>query len=116
MFNFKKEADTEYIDLTDIDVFQQQYNENFSRLKYFGLQYLPDEEAVLDIIQDLWLKIWERKETLISQSAFRSYLYQALYRSILNYLKHDAVVKEYAGKDPYDLEEQEKEQENVRSS
>lgn len=111
MFNFKKEADTEYIDLTDIDVFQQQYNENFSRLKYFGLQYLPDEEAVLDIIQDLWLKIWERKETLISQSAFRSYLYQALYRSILNYLKHDAVVKEYAGKDPYDLEEQEKEQE-----
>ena len=23
MFNFKKEADTEYIDLTDIDVFQQ---------------------------------------------------------------------------------------------
>ncbi len=63
---FKKEADTEYIDLTDIDVFQQQYNENFSRLKYFGLQYLPDEEAVLDIIQDLWLKIWERKETLIS--------------------------------------------------
>lgn len=111
MFNFKKEADTEYIDLTDIDVFQQQYNENFSRLKYFGLQYLPDEEAVLDIIQDLWLKIWERKETLISQSAFRSYLYQALYRSILNYLKHDAVVKEYAGKDQYDLEEQEKEQE-----
>lgn len=28
MFNFKKEADTEYIDLTDIDVFQQRTTKN----------------------------------------------------------------------------------------
>lgn len=112
MSTFQKETDAEkYIDLTDIDVFQQQYNENFRRLKYFGMQYLPDEDAVLDLIQDLWLKIWERKTVLISQSAFRSYLYQALYRSILNYLKHDAIVKEYAEKSPDDIEEQEKAQE-----
>ena len=100
-----------YIDLTDIYIFQQQYNENFRRLKYFGMQYLPDEDAVLDLMQDLWLKIWERKETRIKETAFRSYLYQALYRSILNYMKHDAIVKEYAEKSPDDREEQEKAQE-----
>ena len=75
------------------------------------MQYLPDEDAVLDLMQDLWLKIWERKETRIKETAFRSYLYQALYRSILNYMKHDAIVKEYAEKSPDDREEQEKAQE-----
>ncbi len=112
MFAQATEPDEEkYIDLTDIRIFQQQYNENFRRLKYFGLQYLPDEEAVLDLIQDIWLKIWERRETRISQAAFKSYLYQSLYRSILNLIKHNNVVKGYADKQPFDLEEQQQQQE-----
>lgn len=111
MFTQAKEPDEEkYIDLTDINIFQKQYNENFRRLKYFGLQYLPDEDAVLDLIQDLWLKIWERRETRISQTAFQSYLYQSLYRSILNHIKHNDVVKGYADKVSTDLEERQQEE------
>lgn len=102
-----------YIDLSDINVFQRQYNENFRKLKYFGLQYLPDEDAVLDLIQDLWLKIWERKETHIREAAFQSYLFQSLHNAILNYLKHDDVVRQYAEKRPDDIEEQEQSQETT---
>lgn len=79
----------QWINLSDINVFQQQYKQNFRSLKYFGLQYLPNEEVVSDLIQDIWLKIWERREKHISEAAFKHYLFQSLYRSILNYIKHD---------------------------
>ena len=36
------------VDLTDIRIFKQQYEANFRRLKYFGMQYIPDEEVVAD--------------------------------------------------------------------
>lgn len=86
----------QWINLSDINVFQQQYKQNFRSLKYFGMQYLPNEEVVSDLIQDIWLKIWERRENHISEAAFKHYLFQSLYRSILNYIKHDKIVKEYS--------------------
>ncbi len=87
--------DVHWIDISDVHVFQQQYNRYFTQLKYFGMRYLTDEEVVSDLIQDLWLKIWERKENLINETTFKNYLFQGLYRNIIDYFKHDNVVKEY---------------------
>lgn len=85
------------VDLTDIRIFKQQYEANFRRLKYFGMQYIPDEEVVADLIQDVWLRIWERQEVFPNLVAFRAYLSQSLYHAILNHLKHARVETEYAG-------------------
>lgn len=89
------EEKNDWIDLSDINVFQQQYQLNCCQLKYFGIQYLPDEEVVSDLIQDIWLKIWEKRETHINEQAFKKYLFRSLYRAILNYIKHKNVIKEY---------------------
>lgn len=84
------------LDLTDIRTFKQQYEANFRSLKYFGMQYIADEDVVSDLIQDTWLKIWERREPFPSLTAFRSYLFQVLYHAILDYLKHTRVETEFA--------------------
>ncbi len=89
------EEKNDWIDLSDINVFQRQYRLNCCRLKYFGIQYLPDEEVISDLIQDIWLKIWERKETYVNEQAFKTYLFRSLYRAILNYIKHKNIMKEY---------------------
>lgn len=65
-----------WINLADAHIFQQQYNLYFRQLKYFGMHYIADEEVVCDLIQDLWLKIWERKR----EPHQRSYL-QAIFIS-----------------------------------
>ena len=82
-----------WINLADAHIFQQQYNLYFRQLKYFGMHYIADEEVVCDLIQDLWLKIWERKENRINEATFKQYLFQGLYRSILDYIKHNNVLK-----------------------
>lgn len=83
-------------DLSDIRVFQEAYNDNYRQLKYFGLQYLPDEEIIADLIQDIWLKIWERKGQYAGEAAFKRYLMSSLYNAILNHVRHDKVKQEYA--------------------
>ena len=89
-------AEEACLDLTDIRTFKQQYEANFRSLKYFGMQYIADEDVVADLIQDTWLKIWERKEPFPGLTAFRSYLFQVLYHAILDYLKHTRVETELA--------------------
>ena len=84
------------LDLADLRVFKRQYEDNFRSLKYFGMQYIADEDVVSDLIQDTWLKIWERQETFPSLAAFRRYLFQVLYHAILNYLKHARVEHDFA--------------------
>ena len=38
------------LDLADLRVFKQQYEDNFRSLKYFGMQYIADEDVVSDLI------------------------------------------------------------------
>ncbi len=107
-FETEYETTKKGYDLSDINVFQKAYNDNYGKLKYFGLQYLPDEEAVSDLIQDIWLKIWERKEKYAGEGAFKRYLMQSLYHAILNHLRHGKVMREYEElKQPHENVEQE---------
>lgn len=97
MKQLKKHREQEdVLDLTDLHVFRQQYEANVRGLKYFGMQYIADEDVISDLIQDTWLKIWERQETFPNLTAFRGYLYRVLYHAILNHLKHIRVEQDFA--------------------
>lgn len=89
------EDDNSPISLADIKIYQEQYNQHFRQLKYYGLSLLPDEDAVLDLIQDIWLRIWKKKDTYRNEIAFKHYLFRSLHNAILNYLKHNKVASEY---------------------
>lgn len=85
------------LDFSDINVLKSQYNASYRQLKFFGMRYLPDDEqAVEDLIQDVWLRIWERKGRYSSAASFRRYLTLSLYNAIMNHLKHGRVVQDYA--------------------
>ena len=99
----RTENDKSPVDLSDITIYQNQYNLHFRSLKYFGLRYIADEDIVCDLIQDLWLKLWEKKETFANEIAFKSYIFRVLYNSILNYKKHEVVHNDYMSR--MDLDE-----------
>ena len=76
-----------YINLKDIDDFQRYYVRMFPELKYFTAKYIEDEAVVSDIIQDLWLKLWESEIIFSGESALKAYLYRTLHNEALNYLR-----------------------------
>lgn len=52
----------EVVDLSDSKQFKKGYEQYFTALKYFAMHYLGDEDAVLDLLQDFFLKLWEKEK------------------------------------------------------
>lgn len=73
--------------------------ERFSKqLFQFSLSYLKSEEAAEDIVQEVFIKIWNNRGELKTDTSFQSYLYTITLNSVrkyfnqlsrLNELKHD---------------------------
>ena len=75
----------------DKKAFEEIYNEFFGVHYHLCLQYLHDEKAAEEIVQDTFLKLWEIKETLNEQINIRSFLYTITKNNCLNYLRNQKI-------------------------
>lgn len=75
----------------DKRAFEEIYNEFFGVHYHLCLQYLHDEKAAEEIVQDTFLKLWEIKETLNEQINIRSFLYTITKNNCLNYLRNQKI-------------------------
>lgn len=71
------------------ETFEQLFFEYQPRLVRFAVRYL-DEETAEDIVQNAFLKLWEKKDEL-SLDNIQSLLFQMVRNECLNELKHRAV-------------------------
>jgi RNA polymerase sigma factor (sigma-70 family) len=62
--------------------FEQLYRSYFSHLFYYGRQYLHEEEAINDAIQDLFIDIWRTRRSLGQARSVKLYLMISLRRKI----------------------------------
>jgi RNA polymerase sigma-70 factor (ECF subfamily) len=78
---------------------QYAYTEIFERYK--GLLYkhafrlLNDQEEANDIIQDLFLTLWQKKTELNFRTSLSSYLYSAVRNRIFDLISHQKVASKY---------------------
>lgn len=69
--------------------------------RYFGLMYLhafqrlKDKDEAKDIVQDLFLRLWDQKETLPADTNLTAYLYTAVKNRVLNNLAHKCVENKF---------------------
>lgn len=68
--------------------FRWLYDEYFSILRYYGLRYINDVQEIDDIIQDVFIKIWEKKKKFTSLASLRSYMLMAIRNGCLNKIRH----------------------------
>lgn len=85
------------LELTDVYVYKRLYETYYRPMKYFGLQYVKDEDVVADLMQDVWLRLWERQGSFDNEESFKGYLFRAFHHALLNHLKHQHIEQEYAG-------------------
>jgi RNA polymerase sigma-70 factor (ECF subfamily) len=58
-------------------------------------KYVKDEEAVRDMIQDIFLKIWEHRQTVDFSTPLHSYLLKLAHNSCMNHLQRQKIEKKY---------------------
>jgi len=79
-----------HFSLKEEKMFELVFKAYFPRLKAFSLKFISDQVAAEDLIQDIFLKIWENKNNIRSET-FHSYIFTMVRNACLNYLKHEKI-------------------------
>ncbi|MBZ4037662.1 RNA polymerase sigma-70 factor [Flavobacterium sp. 17A] len=95
---YSKFADHILIDLLKKDD-QLAYTEIFERysrvLVNHAYKILNNRDEANDVVQEVFLSIWNRRMELIITGTLSSYLYKATKNRILNHIAHEKVVSRY---------------------
>ncbi len=91
-------ADTieQRIMMGDEQSFELLYRRYFVRLCAFANKFLNDPFAAEEVVQDIFLKLWENRFRLLSEESGKSFLFQAVHNKSLNFLAHKQVVNRYS--------------------
>jgi RNA polymerase sigma-70 factor, ECF subfamily len=71
--------------------FNDLFRKHFPSLKTYGCLFV-DADVAEDIVQDVFIKIWETKETLIIHSSPKAYLFKAVYTRCLNHINRQKML------------------------
>lgn len=79
----------------DREAFKALFQTYAEPLCTFAEQYTESSEIAEELVQDLFLKIWEDRRDWSPSGSVKSYLYTATRNLALDYLKHERVVDEW---------------------
>ncbi len=60
-------------------------------LTYFANKYVNDLETSKEIVQELFVKLYEKRYTIKIETSFKSYLFKAVYNSCINHINQTNV-------------------------
>lgn len=75
--------------------FDEIYVSYFSRMRRFAREYVLFDEDAENIVQDVFLMLWEKKDVLKVQVSLISYLFSLVKNRCLDYLRHQVVAEEF---------------------
>lgn len=79
----------------DQSAFTEIHRRYFSLVYVEALRKLNDEETAKDIVQDLFLNLWLKREKLPDVNNLAGYLITATKHTILNFFEHQSVKSKY---------------------
>ncbi|MBK5194260.1 MAG: RNA polymerase sigma-70 factor [Flavobacteriaceae bacterium] len=75
--------------------FQVLFRKYYSSMCHFARQYLNDSELAEETVQDMFVKIWEKRETLNIESSVKHYFFRSVRNHCLNQIQHEKIKKQY---------------------
>ncbi|MCH7408936.1 RNA polymerase sigma-70 factor [Belliella sp. DSM 111904] len=81
----------ESIDLTDDGVFEKIFKDHYQPLHSYAWSLIKDSESAEEVVQNLMMKLWEKRATVSIHVSVRSYLFRSVYHDCMNYLKHEKI-------------------------
>ena len=83
--------------LEDID-FKKVYVAHFSKMKRFAQEYVLSEADAENIVQDVFLELWEKRAVLSMPVNLLAFLFTATKNRCVDFLRHKMIVRETTAK------------------
>lgn len=76
-------------------VFEQVFKDNFKSLYAYAATILKDSDDAEEMVQNVFFKLWEKKERMHELQSVTAYLYRAVHNECMNFIKHEKVKTAY---------------------
>ncbi|MBN2261918.1 MAG: RNA polymerase sigma-70 factor, partial [Prolixibacteraceae bacterium] len=76
-------------------VFESFFRNYYERLCNYANTILNDMDEAEEIVQNAFLAMWEKRESIDVHTSLKSYLYRSVYNSSLNHVKHLKVKRKH---------------------
>jgi RNA polymerase sigma-70 factor (ECF subfamily) len=80
---------------------------NYAPVLIFYAAKFVDPPTAEDLVQDVFLKIWNRRSFIFWEDSLQTYLYNAVRHACLDYLKHEEVKNHFVNNTLVKLKEEE---------
>lgn len=70
------------------------FRKYYANLLFYATRMVGEEEAA-DVVQDVFVELWKRQDTITLGEQIQSFLYRAVYTRALNVLKHRDIQNSY---------------------
>lgn len=79
----------------DKRAFELVFNQYFNVMVLYANRFMDTREEAEEMAQEVFVKFWEKCDTLSPDSSVKSYLYRSVHNSCLNAIKHEKVKDGY---------------------
>jgi RNA polymerase sigma-70 factor (ECF subfamily) len=88
-------AGIQLIDVGSEVIFERTFKTHFKALHAYACTILRSEAMAEEAVQNVFYKLWEKKDQVNIKESVSAYLYRAVYHECLNYMKHSKVRAAY---------------------
>lgn len=81
---------------SDKKAFETLFRRYYPNLCLYASQMLKNRSEAEEIVQSLFVRLWEKRKVTNIDSSVKSYLFRAVKNLCLNQIKHDQVKSEYS--------------------
>jgi len=76
--------------------FESLFRSSYVSLVRYARTLVKDQDASEEIVQDLFVRLWQEKEKIKIESSLNGYLFRAVHNRCLHYIEHLKVVGRHA--------------------
>jgi len=77
------------------DTFRKVFDSCYEDLCRYAFTIVKDFDIAEDIVQSMFMKLWEMRDSVDINTSVRSYLFRSVYNQCINHLEHKAVRVRY---------------------
>lgn len=75
----------------DMEAFDELFHRHSQKLYSFAFSLLKDHTQTEDLVQDIFITVWERREQINPAYHFENYLFTICYHSVLKYFRRKKI-------------------------
>jgi RNA polymerase sigma-70 factor (ECF subfamily) len=80
----------------DIGQFESLFRSSYASLVKYAGTLIRDQDTAEEIVQDLFVRLWQEKDKIKIESSLNGYLFRSVHNRCLHYIEHRKVVERHA--------------------